>query len=112
MDELEKKYYKISQVAEILGIPMSTLRYWESQFNIISPKRTEKGTRLYTSSDIERIRMVNYLVKERQFKIEAAQELIKHNHAGVSKQYRAIERLKEIRQELVRLLATIDSFKK
>ncbi|MDE6652873.1 MAG: MerR family transcriptional regulator, partial [Muribaculaceae bacterium] len=44
---------------------MSTLRYWESQFTIIKPKRTPRGTRLYRSSDIEKIRMVNYLVKER-----------------------------------------------
>ncbi len=112
MDDLDKKYYKISQVAEILNIPMSTLRYWESQFTIIKPKRTDRGTRLYRSSDIEKIRMVYYLVKERGMKIDAAQEIIRHNHSGVSKQYQAIQRLKDIRQELVKLLASIDSFRK
>lgn len=112
MDDIDKKYYKISQVSEILDIPMSTLRYWESQFTIIKPKRTNRGTRLYRSSDIEKIRMVNYLVKERGMKIDAAQEIIRHNHSGVSKQYEAVRRLKEIREELVRLLASIDSFRK
>lgn len=109
MDEFDKKYYRISQVSEILGIPMSTLRFWESQFSIIKPKRTDKGTRLYSSSDIEKIKMVNYLVRERGIKIDAAQEMIKHNHAGVSKRYETIERLKAIRLELIGLLSSLSS---
>lgn len=110
--ELEKKYYKISQVAELLNIPMSTLRYWESQFTIINPKRTTRGTRLYSASDIEKIRMVNYLVKERGIKIDVAQEMIRHNHQGVSKRYETVLRLQEIRSNLLHLLSSIDSFKK
>lgn len=109
MDEFDKKYYRISQVSEILGIPMSTLRFWESQFSIINPKRTDKGTRLYSSSDIEKIKMVNYLVRERGIKIDIAQEMIKHNHAGVSKRYETIERLKAIRLELIGLLSSLSS---
>lgn len=109
MDEFDKKYYRISQVSEILGIPMSTLRFWESQFSIIKPKRTDKGTRLYSSSDIEKIKMVNYLVRERGIKIDVAQEMIRHNHAGVSKRYETIERLKAIRLELIGLLSSLSS---
>lgn len=109
MDSIEKKYYKISEVAEILEIPVSTLRYWEDQFTVIKPKRTERGTRLYTATDIEKIRMVNYLVKERGMKIEAAQKIIKQNRSGVSKQYQAVERLKAIREQLVMLLDSMKS---
>lgn len=111
MDEFDKKYYKIREVSDILGIPMSTLRFWESQFTIINPKRTEKGTRLYSSSDIEKIRMVNYLVKERGIKIDVAQDMIRHNQAGVSKRYETIQRLKAIRQELIGLMASLSSKK-
>lgn len=109
MEEFDKKYYRISEVSEILGLPISTLRFWESQFSIIKPKRTDKGTRLYSSADIENIRMVNYLVKERGIKIDAAQEMIKHNHAGVSKRYETIERLKSIRLTLIGLLSSLSS---
>lgn len=112
MDSIEKKYYKISEVADILEIPVSTLRYWEDQFTVIKPKRTERGTRLYTSTDIEKIRMVNYLVKERGMKIEAAQKIIKQNRSGVSKQYQAVERLRFIREELVKLLDSMKSRKR
>ena len=48
MDSIEKKYYKIREVAELTGMAPSALRYWETQFNIIKPKRNAKGSRFYT----------------------------------------------------------------
>lgn len=109
MRDLNKKFYKISEVAEILGLPASTLRFWEGQFTIIKPRRTDGGTRLYTPDDIEKIRMVHYLVKERGIKLDTAQQMIRHNHSGVSRRHQAIERLRDIRDQLARLLAAIDS---
>ncbi|MBQ9077918.1 MAG: MerR family transcriptional regulator [Muribaculaceae bacterium] len=111
MDTLEKKYYKIREVAEILNIPASTLRFWENQFTIIKPKRNEHGTRFYTPSDIETIRMVHYLVKEKGLKIDAAQEQIRHNHSGVSQRHKAIERLKKVRTELQGMLDALHSLR-
>lgn len=108
-DSIEKKYFKISEVSEILGLPQPTLRFWEQHFSIIKPRRNDKGTRFYTADDIEKIKMVRYLVKERGFKLDKAQEIIAHNHSGVSKHYQAIESLKAIRADLVRLLQAIDN---
>lgn len=106
-----KKYYKIKEVAEILNIPASTLRYWENQFTIIKPKRNDFGTRLYTPSDIETIRMVYYLVKEKGLKLDAAQEQIKHNHSNVSQRHKTIERLKNVRSELKAMLDALHSLR-
>lgn len=108
MDSLQKKYYKIREVAEILNIPASTLRFWENQFTIIKPKRNEHGTRFYTPSDIETIKMVHFLVKEKGLKLDAAQEQIRHNHSGVSRKHKAIERLKSIRSELQNMLNAVN----
>lgn len=108
MDSLQKKYYKIREVAEILNIPASTLRFWENQFTIIKPKRNEHGTRFYTPSDIETIKMVHFLVKEKGLKLDAAQEQIRHNHSGVSRKHKAIERLKSIRCELQNMLNALN----
>lgn len=105
---MDKKFYKISQVSELLSVPQSTLRFWETQFNILRPKRSEKGTRFYTPEDLEKIRMIQYLIKDRGFKIEKAQEIIKHNHSGVTKRYQAMKRLQEVREQLLALLASID----
>ena len=63
METLAKKYYKISEVAEIIGLPASTLRFWEKNFTIIKPKRNNHGTRFYTPADIEKIRHVAIRLK-------------------------------------------------
>ena len=111
MDSLNKKYYKISEVSEILGIRESTLRFWESKFTIIKPKRNAGGTRFYTPNDIEKIRMVHYLVKEKKLKIEAAQEQIRNNSTGVSRHYEAIQRLKNVREKLNDLLISLNKIR-
>lgn len=111
MDALDKKYYKIREVSEILGIPASTLRFWENKFTIIRPKRNEKGTRFYTPSDIDKIRMVHYLVKEKGLKLDAAQEQIRHNHSGVTRRYDTVKRLKEIRSQLQNLLDALNAMR-
>lgn len=111
VDSLDKKYYKIREVAEILNIPASTLRFWESQFTIIKPKRNQHGIRFYTPADIETIRMVYYLVKEKGLKLDAAQEQIRHNHSGVSRKHKAVERLKEVRARLQSMLDALHSLR-
>lgn len=108
MQELDKKYYKIGDVAAILGIPMSTLRYWESQFTIIKPKRNAKNIRFYTPNDIEIIRKVYYLVKEKGLKLDAAQEQIRVNRDGVDKRFEVVEKLKEIKSGLLELQHALD----
>ncbi len=108
MRELDKKFYKIGDVSEILGIPESTLRYWETQFTIIKPKRNKKNIRYYTPNDIEIISKVYYLVKEKGLKLDAAQAQIRHNREGVDKRFDAIEQLKNIREQLVGFQNTLD----
>ena len=109
--ELSKKYYKISEVAAILNIPASTLRFWEDKFTLIKPHRNEHGTRFYTPKDIEVIRMVYYLVKEKGLKLDAAQEQIRHNHSNVSQRHKTIERLKSMRAEIKSLLDALHSLR-
>lgn len=109
METLAKKFYKISEVAEIIGLPASTLRFWEKNFTIIKPKRNNHGTRFYTPSDIEKIRHVAFLVKEKGLKIEAAEQQLKHNHKGVSQKVEAIENLKKIRLKLKTMLDALNS---
>ena len=102
-NDLNKKFYKISDAAAILGIPATTLRYWEKEFTIIKPRRNAKNIRFYTPADIETIRKVYYLVKEKGLKLDAAQEQIRRNRANVDKRFEVIERLKGIKQELLEL---------
>lgn len=104
MEKLEKKYYKIGEVSEMLGLPQSTLRYWEQRFTILRPKRNAGGTRYYTPADIERLRMINYLVNEKGLRIEAAEAMVARNRDGVSRRFEVVERLRGIRRQLTDLL--------
>lgn len=108
MDELNKRFYRIGDVADILGIPASTLRFWEKEFTIIKPVRNAKNTRLYTPKDIETIKMIHYLVKEKGLKLDAAQALIRRNRDGVSKRFEVIDRLKSIKSQLLHLKKALE----
>jgi DNA-binding transcriptional MerR regulator len=107
-DPLSKSYYKIGEVSELTNIPITTLRFWEKQFTIIKPHRNEYGTRSYTPADIEVIRMIYFLVKEKGLKLDAAQAELKRNRTGVTRRYEAIARLRKIRAELTTILAAFD----
>ena len=103
MRSTDKKYYQISEVADILGIPTSTLRFWESRFSVIKPNRTKKGRRIYTPEDIEKVRMVWFLLKEKGLKLEAAEQQLSQNRRNVSKRYEVVERLYGVRNELLQI---------
>lgn len=112
MNDLNKKYYKISEVAEILEIAPSTLRFWESQFTVIRPKRNTHGSRFYTPADIEKIRMVHYLVKERGMKLEAAQQELRRNSDGIARHHEALMRLKDVREKLNGALQALNAMRR
>ena len=109
MQEFDKKYYRIGDVAQILGIPVTTLRFWESQLTILKPKRNDKGTRFYTPADIETIKKIHYLVKDKGIKLEAAQAQIRANRDGVDKRFEVVDRLKSIRAQLKELQQAFDT---
>ena len=111
MEEFDKKYYKIREVAEILGIPASTLRFWETRFTVIKPKRNPHGQRLYSAADIEKIRMVHYLVKDKGLKLEAAEQQTIHNRSNVSRRYEVGERLRYVRDQLQGMLDALNARK-
>lgn len=110
-DTLEKKYYKIRDVAEILNLPASTLRFWENQFTVINPKRTATNRRVYTPNDIEILRLVCYLVKEKGMKLDAAQAEILRNRSNVTKRVEVIDRLRAIREELLKIKSGLDNIR-
>ena len=75
----EKLFYKISEVAEIFDINISAVRFWEKEFDILKPKKNKKGNRLFTPKDIENIKIIHYLLKERGYTVEGAKKKLKEN---------------------------------
>mgnify|MGYP001066419332 CR=1 FL=1 len=111
LESLDKLYYSISEVSEMTELPVSTLRFWEKEFSELSPKRTQKGRRLYSTKDIETIRMLRFLLKDRGLKLDAAKAELRNNRKGVDKTHDVVRRLQGVRATLLRLLEAAQSRK-
>ena len=102
-----KLYYNISEVAKMFDVKETLLRYWETVFPQISPKKSGRNIRQYTKEDIEKIRIVHNLVKVRGLRLAAAAQLLRKNKEGVVQTADVLDELRAIRKELVRLKADI-----
>ena len=74
-----KLYFSISEVAQMFDVNESTLRFWEKEFDIINPRKTSKGTRFYKQEDIDAVRLIYHLVKERGMTLAGARQKLKDN---------------------------------
>ena len=72
----DKLYFKIGEVSELLGVPAYVLRFWETEFKRIKPKRTESGQRLYRRSDVELLQKIQYLLYKKRFTIPGAKRYL------------------------------------
>ena len=73
----QKLYYSIGEVAEMFGVNESLLRYWEREFDIIRPRKNAKGTRSYRKEDIDNIKLIYHLVKEKGLTLDGAKKKLK-----------------------------------
>lgn len=104
----DKLYYKIGEVSDIANVPAYVLRFWESEFKRISPKRTSSGQRLYRKSDVELILKIKDLLYKKKFTIQGARRYLSGRRAYSE----AIENgafLEELRFELQEIKNLLDS---
>lgn len=103
-----KVYYSIKEVRKITGLPASTLRYWEEQFQQLSPYKDEKKNRYYTEKDIELIKHIKFIRDELQItRIEAIRKELNNNSKNIDTRQRACEILEQVRKELVEIKSKI-----
>jgi DNA-binding transcriptional MerR regulator len=104
-----KLYYSISEVARMFDVNESLLRYWEKEFpTIITPKKAGGNIRQYRKEDIENIRLVYHLVKEKGMTLQGAKQRLKVNKERTVQTAEVVDRLKQIREELVKLRKSLD----
>lgn len=103
-----KVYYSIGEVSELLSISQSTLRYWEKELPSVNPRKSQGGTRKYTVSDIEELRMIYRLVKEEGHTIEGVKRLLRRKRPAEMGRQSVIERLKSVRSELLGMISEIE----
>ncbi len=104
-----KLYYSIKEVAEMLGVNESLLRYWEKEFPHLRPKTVSATkVRQYTAKDIEQLKVIYNLVKVRGFKLAAARKYMNGNRQGAERSSDVLATLTSVRDELKELKRQLD----
>jgi DNA-binding transcriptional MerR regulator len=105
----EKLYYPISEVAGWFRVNTSLLRFWENEFDIIQPRKTRKGDRLFRVEDIKNLQLIYYLLRQRKFSIDGAKKYLEANKKDIDKQYQLIQSLNRFRSLLLELKSRLIS---
>jgi len=116
--QLTKLYYTIGEVADMFSVNTSLIRFWEKEFNLIQPKKSKKGNRMFTPKDIENFNKIYHLVKTNGYTLEGAKKALKSkqtmNDSIDLKDSKdstkmnenndsLVQKLEEIKQKLIRL---------
>ena len=99
----EKLYYTIGEVSKAFKVNPSLIRFWEKEFEVLKPKKNSKGTRRYSSVDIENFQTIHHLVKEKGYTLEGAKEQLKI----IKKKFEVIKKLEKIKATLINIKGEI-----
>jgi DNA-binding transcriptional MerR regulator len=110
----DKLYFKIGEVSELLGVEPYVLRYWETEFPVLSPKKSGTGHRLYRRKDVELLLRIKHLLRDKRFTIEGARQSLQAEARAPKSNPRVVKAaqkelfpedpLPEIRRELADIL--------
>lgn len=101
---MEKMFYSISEVADILGESTSLVRFWSNTFEkFIKPDRNAHGTRKFRPEDVETLKQIHHLVKVEGLSLEGAARALRGDRKKVSADVKVLESLREIRSQLVEI---------
>lgn len=103
----QKLYYSISEVAGWFKVNTSLLRYWENEFDILQPRKTRKGDRLFRVEDIKNLQLIYFLLRQRKFSIDGAKNYLRNNKQEADKQVRISESLNKFKSFLLEMKANL-----
>jgi len=100
----EKLYYRTNELANAFGVNASLIRFWEKEFDfLLKPKKNAKGERLYTSKDVENLKIIFHLVKENGYTLDGAKKKLRSNRQKIKRNLSLIERLEKVNSELKKI---------
>src|SRR5699024_9584708 len=100
-EEIPKLYYSMGEVAEMYGVNQSQIRYYEKEFEILKPKKNRKGNRLFRNEDVENLKIIFNLVKDKGYTLQGAKDYLKNNHKEAQERQKIIESLENMRSFLL-----------
>ncbi len=98
----DKLYYSIGEVAKAFGVNTSLIRYWEKEFPIINPKKNRKGNRYFTPKDINHLKIIYHLVKEKGYTLDGA-KIALSTDTQIAEKMSVLDRLEFVKSELEKL---------
>ncbi len=101
--KVEKLYYQIGEVSEMFSEPVSTIRFWEKEFDILKPKKNNKGNRLFMPEDIRNLKLIHHLLRERGMTLEGAKKYLRINRDDADYRLEIADTLRSIRAMLVEI---------
>lgn len=99
--EIKKLYYSMGEVTKIFDVNASQIRYYEREFDIIKPKKNKKGNRLFTAEDIENLKIIFSLVKDKGYTLQGARDYLKTNKTEARENQRVIDSLERLKSFLI-----------
>jgi DNA-binding transcriptional MerR regulator len=100
---IEKLYYSIGEAAKMLNVPVSTVRFWENEFDILKPMKNKKGNRLFTPDDIRNLKIIHHLLKEEGMTIQGVRKRLSEKREETDYKYEINESLQKIKELLIDL---------
>lgn len=107
---IQKKYFSIREVGEMLNIPQSTLRFWEKEITLLNPTKSEGGTRRYTQKDIDLLEQIKYLIDEQHLTLAGVNERLATKKDSDAKRIKVIQTLESVRSELMAIRHALNEF--
>ena len=98
-----KTYLKIGEAAKIIGVPASTLRFWEKHFPQIKPLKNKKGDRFYNAKDMEVLKEIYYLSHSKGVRLSQVSKKVKRHDTGITAQAELISQLRNFKEKLLKL---------
>ncbi|RYU92028.1 MerR family transcriptional regulator [Mucilaginibacter terrigena] len=100
-DDITKKYYSMGEVSAMFGVKQSLLRFYENEFDVLTPKKNKKGNRYFTPEDLENFKIIFHLIREKGYTIQGAKDHLKNNLKGTRDSQRVIESLESMKKFLL-----------
>jgi len=101
--KIEKLFYAIGEVAEMLDVPVSTVRFWENEFGILKPSKNKKGNRLFMPDDIKNLKIIHHLLKEKGMTLAGAKKQLSAKWEETDYKYEISQSLKNIKGILLEI---------
>jgi DNA-binding transcriptional MerR regulator len=99
--DITKLYYSMGDVTRMFDVNASQIRFYEREFEILQPKKNKKGNRLFSPDDVENLKIIFTLLKEKGFTLQGAKDHLKNNKGEVKENQKVIDSLERLKQFLL-----------